>query len=65
MSGNIHILKVLEAPLNRLESVLAEPDTASELTDPAKMAKPVRGEIVFKDVCLTTLRVDRCYAMSV
>ena len=49
--GNIHgALKALEAPLNRLESVLAEPDTVPDPTDPVTMAKPVRGEIVFKNV---------------
>ena len=49
--GKIHgQLKALEAPLNRLESVLAEPDTVPEPADPETMAKPVRGEIVFKDV---------------
>ena len=49
--GNIHgQLKALEAPLNRLESVLAEPDTVPEPADPVTMAKPARGEITFKDV---------------
>jgi subfamily B ATP-binding cassette protein MsbA len=49
--GNIHgQLKALEAPLNRLESVLAEPDTVPEPTDPVTMAKPARGEIAFRDV---------------
>tara|TARA_B110001469_G_scaffold114778_1_gene118906 strand:- start:2009 stop:3817 length:1809 start_codon:yes stop_codon:yes gene_type:complete len=50
--GGIHgQLKQLEAPLNRLESVLAEPDTVPEAVDPIPMTQPVRGEIVFKDVC--------------
>jgi subfamily B ATP-binding cassette protein MsbA len=50
--GSIHgQLKQLEAPLNRLESVLAEPDTVPEPVDPIPMTHPVRGEIVFKDVC--------------
>jgi len=49
--GKIHgTLKALEAPLNRLESVLAEPDTVPERVNPVEMKKPVRGEIVFKGV---------------
>ena len=57
--GNIHgQLKILEAPLNRLESVLSEVDTVPEPTDPVTMAKPVRGEIVFKDVCFDYLESE-------
>lgn len=49
--GNIHgQLKALEAPLNRLESVLAEPDTVPEPVDPVALPGRVRGEIVFENV---------------
>ena len=49
--GNIHgQLKRLEAPLQRLESVLSEPNTVPESADPVLMVMPVRGEIVFKNV---------------
>ena len=49
--GNIHgALKSLEAPLNRLESVLAEPDTVPESPNPVNLPEKVRGEIVFKNV---------------
>ena len=49
--GSIHgQLKQLEAPLNRLESILAEPDTVPEPSDPVALSQPVRGEIVFRDV---------------
>lgn len=49
--GSIHgQLKQLEAPLNRLESILAELDTVPDPVDPRPMPQPVRGEIVFKDV---------------
>jgi subfamily B ATP-binding cassette protein MsbA len=49
--GGIHgKLKQLEAPLNRLESVLAEPDSVPEAEHPVELAKPVRGTIRFKNV---------------
>lgn len=49
--GSIHgQLKMLEAPLNRLETILNEVDTVPEPTNPIELTQPLRGEITFKDV---------------
>lgn len=49
--GNIHgQLKQIEAPLERLESILHEKDTVPQMTSPVKISQPVRGEIEFRDV---------------
>jgi subfamily B ATP-binding cassette protein MsbA len=55
--GGIHgALKQLEAPLNRLESVLAEPDSVPEAEHPVELPKPVRGAIRFKNVAFDYLK---------
>ena len=49
--GGIHgALKQLEAPLNRLETILNEPDTVPEAAAPIELTQPVRGAIRFKNV---------------
>jgi subfamily B ATP-binding cassette protein MsbA len=55
--GGIHgALKQLEAPLNRLESVLAEPDSVPEAEHPVELPKPVRGAICFNNVAFDYLK---------
>ena len=49
--GSIHTkLKALEAPLNRLESILAEPDSVPDAKDPVELSHRTKGEILFRDV---------------
>ncbi|MGC6456218.1 MAG: ABC transporter ATP-binding protein [Coraliomargaritaceae bacterium] len=49
--GRIHgQLKQLEAPLNRLESVLQAPETVCSPDNPCSLPQPLRGEIVFEGV---------------
>ena len=49
--GGIHgALKQLEAPLNRLEAILNEPDTVPEAVAPIELTQPLRGAIRFKNV---------------
>ena len=49
--GRIHgQLKQLEAPLNRLESVLQAQETVRSPDHPRSLPKPLRGEIVFEGV---------------
>lgn len=49
--GSIHgQLKQLEAPLNRLESILNEKITVPEPVNPTPLPKSLRGEIEFKNV---------------
>ena len=55
--GGIHgKLKQLEAPLNRLELVLAEPDSVPEAEHPVQLPKPVRGSIRFNNVAFDYLK---------
>ncbi len=49
--GTIHgLLKSLQAPLERLESILGEEDTVPESANPTSLPKSLRGEIEFKQV---------------
>jgi subfamily B ATP-binding cassette protein MsbA len=49
--GRIHgQLKQLEAPLNRLESVLQAEETVRSPDNPVALPQPLRGEIVFEGV---------------
>ena len=49
--GGIHgALKQLEAPLNRLEAILSEPDTVPEAAAPLELTQPLSGAIRFKNV---------------
>jgi subfamily B ATP-binding cassette protein MsbA len=55
--GGIHgKLKQLEAPLNRLELVLAEPDSVPEAEHPVQLPKPFRGAIRFNNVAFDYLK---------
>jgi subfamily B ATP-binding cassette protein MsbA len=49
--GRIHgQLKQLEAPLNRLESILQAEETVRSTDNPVALPQPLRGEIVFEGV---------------
>ncbi len=49
--GNIHgQLKQLEAPLNRLETILNESDSVPQVASPTELREPVQGEVEFRNV---------------
>lgn len=50
LAGMHSKLKRLEAPLSRMESVMAEVDTVPEPKDPVEMKLPVKGGLEFKEV---------------